>query len=171
MSGPIHGFRSSSNAISHEIWDTIPPDLQRILIEEGAKQELESLRLATVQGTAAVDRNIKEGMIHAEFTPQVQTLSRKVGIQCVIPGWLARIGYNSTGPSCDTPVASTPAETATNANNRATPDSRGATATPTADERHKIPTRAARAVKLFNGAVGPILGLRIEANGTVKDLR
>lgn len=49
MNGPLYSFNSTINAINRDVWDSIPWDLQQILIEEGAKQELEALRLAAIQ--------------------------------------------------------------------------------------------------------------------------
>lgn len=39
----------TNNVISSRVWDKLNPGLQQILIEEGAKPELEALRLASIQ--------------------------------------------------------------------------------------------------------------------------
>ena len=46
MTGPVVGFGYTNNVINKDVWDNIPTDLQQIIIEEGAKAELEGLRLA-----------------------------------------------------------------------------------------------------------------------------
>ena len=105
MNGPLYGFNSTISAINREVWNSIPADLQQILIEEGAKHELESLRLAAVQGVTGEERNIDAGLEWIEFSPEIQAKSRQAAVECVIPGWLARMGYSSAR-SCQGAVSS-----------------------------------------------------------------
>ena len=155
MNGPLYSFQSSINAVNRGVWDSIPGDLQQILIEEGARHELEALRLASVQGSAAVDHNTDAGLRLVEFSPEIQAKSLQVARENVIPGWLYRIGYSSV--------------------DRRPPGAQAAAfrggPTPTAQERQTLTVRAARAVDIFNRMVGPVVGLRIEADGTVSELR
>ena len=44
MNGPLYSLDSTIVAVSNHVWHGIPTDLQLILIEEGARHELESLR-------------------------------------------------------------------------------------------------------------------------------
>ena len=164
MNGPLYGFDSSINAVNREVWNSIPSDLQQILIEEGAKQELEALRLASVQGNFFVERI--SSYIPVEFSPEVRAKSRQVARECVIPGWLKRIGYASTG-GCTGPTGSA----ASPATPQATPSWQSPVPTPTAAERQVLSARGARAVDIFNRTAGPIVGLRINADGTVTELR
>ena len=47
--GPLYDFSFQSNVINREVWNSIPADLQQIILEEAAKSELEALRLAAAQ--------------------------------------------------------------------------------------------------------------------------
>ena len=94
MSGPLTNLISTSNVMNAEVWHLLPADLQRIFIEEGAKAELEQLRLASIQNVTGVQRNIDAGMELAEFSPGLAEYSRNVAVmEHVIPGWLRRLGY------------------------------------------------------------------------------
>ena len=93
MYGPLHGFGSSINVISDEVWNSIPEDLQHILIEEGAKHELEGLRLAAIQNYAGLQRNIDTGVEFVEFNPEFRILSYEGALEGVIPYWLGRYNY------------------------------------------------------------------------------
>ena len=165
MNGPLYDFDSTINVISRQFWDGIPSDLQQVLIEEGAKHELESLRLASVQGTTAMERLIGTGIQLVGFSPEIQAQSRQVALECVIPGWLDRIGYAPT-ERCEATASSTSRSTGP----AATPVFRPTPAPITSGQEAPF-ARAIRAVDIFNRNVGPILGLRIEADGTVTELR
>ena len=94
MSGPLTNLISTSNVMNADVWNLLPGDLQRIFIEEGAKAELEQLRLASIQNVTGVQRNIDAGMELAEFSPELAEYSRNVAVmEHVIPGWLGRLGY------------------------------------------------------------------------------
>ena len=94
MSGPIIGFGYTNNVINKDIWNEIPDDLQQIMIEEGAKAELEALRLAPFQNVAAVAINQQLGMQPVPFTPEIhQHIQAVVLPQHIIPGWLRRLGF------------------------------------------------------------------------------
>ena len=49
MNGPLVSWPGTSNVVNSDVWKSIPRDLQQIFIEEGARAELEQLRLAAVQ--------------------------------------------------------------------------------------------------------------------------
>ena len=122
INGPLYSFNSTINAIDVNIWDDIPWDIQQILLEEGAKQELEALRLAAIQNITGLQRNIDAGLTFVEFSPEIQALSNQAGAESVLPKWLRRLGYTGQGQEV---------------------------------------------VALFNKKIGPIVGLRIEGDGTV----
>jgi len=48
INGPLISFPSTNNVINGKVWEKIPPDLQQIFIEEGARSELEALRVASI---------------------------------------------------------------------------------------------------------------------------
>ena len=94
MSGPIIGFGYTNNVINKDIWNDIPEDLQQIIVEEGAKAELEGLRLAPFQNVAAVAINQQLGVQPIPFSPEIyQHIQAVVLPQHIIPGWLRRLGY------------------------------------------------------------------------------
>ena len=93
INGTLHSFLSSPNAINRDVWDGIPRDIQQILIEEGAKQELEALRLAAIQNLTGLQHNIDAGMEFVEFSPEIRRHSFQVVRESVIPNWLRRLGY------------------------------------------------------------------------------
>jgi len=122
INGPLYSFNSTINAINMDVWDSIPWDLQKILIEEGAKQEIEALRLAAIQNTTGLQRNIDAGLDFVEFSPQIRQQSFLAAHESVLPNWIQRLGY---------------------------------------------PSRGWDTVEVFNNKIGPIVGLRIEPNGSV----
>ena len=97
MYGPLYSFNASFNAINGEVWSGIPEDLQHILVEEAAKQELEALRLAAVQNTTGVQRNVDAGMEFVEFSPELRRQSSRAAMASVVPGWLRRVEYPLRG--------------------------------------------------------------------------
>ncbi len=94
MSGPIIGFGYTNNVINKDVWEGIPADLQQIMLEEGAKAELEGLRLAPFQNVAAVQINMQQGMNVIPFSDEIYGHIQTVVLpQHVIPGWLSRLGF------------------------------------------------------------------------------
>ena len=76
MNGPLHGIFASSNVISREQWDALPEDLRQILLEEGAKYELEALRLASIQNDVGVLKNLREGLELVNFRAGTAEIGR-----------------------------------------------------------------------------------------------
>ncbi len=97
MNGPLYSFDSTTNAINGDVWDSIPPDIQQILIEEGAKHELEALRLAAIQSIMGVQRNIEAGLEFVEFSPGIHQMSFRAARENVLPNWLRALGYPGYG--------------------------------------------------------------------------
>ena len=126
MNGPLYSFNSTINAINRDVWDSIPWDLQQILIEEGAKHELEALRLAAIQNLTGIQRNIDAGLELVEFGPELRKLSFQAAHENVVPNWLQRLGYPGEGQEV---------------------------------------------VYVFNNKIGPIVGLRINSDGSVTQTR
>ena len=123
--GPLPRLVISSNTISRATWDRIPADLQRIILEEAAKSELENLRLAPAASDAQIDRLADGGVRHIPFSSEFHQLSRNAAVNSVIPDWVNRVGNTSDPIIADT----------------------------------------------FNRKLGPIVGMRINSDGTVTDLR
>lgn len=98
LNGPLKSLLSTNNIVNADVWESIPEDLQQILIEEGAKSELEQLRLTSIQNVTGVQKNIDAGMELVEFTPELADYSLNVAVkEHVIPGWLRRLGYPEQG--------------------------------------------------------------------------
>ena len=98
MSGPVIGFGYTNNVINKDIWNKIPADLQQIIIEEGAKAELEGLRLAPFQNVVAVQINQTLGVQPVPFSEDiVRHIQTVVLPEHVIPGWMRRLGYPGKG--------------------------------------------------------------------------
>ncbi len=94
MAGPLVGFGYTNNVINKDVWNEIPEDLQQIMLEEGARAELEGLRLAPFQNVAAVAINQQLGMQVLPFSPEIQQyIQQTVVPDYVIPGWLNRLGF------------------------------------------------------------------------------
>ena len=98
MAGPLVGFGYTNNVINKDVWSEIPPDLQQIITEEGAKAELEGLRLAPFQNLIAVQINVQLGVQPAPFSEEIYRHIHTVVLpQHVIPGWIQRVGYPGKG--------------------------------------------------------------------------
>ena len=94
MAGPIIGFGYTTNVINGDLWDSIPADLQRIIIEEGAIAELEALRIAPYHNILSVQANQGLGIQAIPFSEDiVRYIAGVVLPQNVIPDWLDRLGY------------------------------------------------------------------------------
>ena len=98
INGPLTNFSSNGNVINADLWNSMPEDLQQILVEEGAKTELEAMRLAPVQDVEGVRRSIEAGLELVEFSSELKERGFDVAVmQHVIPGWLSRVGYPGAG--------------------------------------------------------------------------
>ena len=94
MAGPVIGFGYTNNVINKDVWRKIPPDLQQIITEEGAKAELEALRLAPFQNVVALQLNQQLGVQPVPFSEEIQEHIRTVVMRDhVVPGWVRRLGY------------------------------------------------------------------------------
>ena len=84
--------------MNKEVWEKLPPDLQAIVIEEGAKAEMEMLRLGAIQNEVGLLKNVeKGGMEYSEFSAELRAQSDKAVIDAVIPNWASRVGLDSPG--------------------------------------------------------------------------
>ena len=97
MNGRLFSFNSTTNVINGDVWADIPADIQQIMLEEGAKYELEALRLTAIHNVTGISRNIESGLELVEFGPAAQALSKRAAAESVLPNWLERLGYPGTG--------------------------------------------------------------------------
>ena len=98
IAGPVIGFGYTNNVINQDVWNRMPEDLQQIMIEEGAKMELEALRLAPFQNFVALEANKMVGLKPHPFSEDTrQHIDATVAPEYVLTGWLRRLGYPERG--------------------------------------------------------------------------
>ena len=98
MNGPLINWVPLPNLLNPDVWRQLPADLQKILIEEGARTELEQFRLAPAQILASVRENIDAGLEPTEFSSELEQHSFNIALmEHVIPAWLRRLGYPARG--------------------------------------------------------------------------
>ena len=94
MAGPVIGFGYTTNVINGDKWESIPADLQQIILEEGAKAELEALRIAPYHNILAVQANQAAGVQPIPFSEDIiRHIAGVVLPRNIIPDWLDRLGY------------------------------------------------------------------------------
>ncbi len=98
MAGPVIGFGYTNNVINQDVWNSMPEDLQQITIEEGAKMELEALRLAPFQNFVALEANKMAGLKPIPFSDDtLKHIDETVVPEHIMPGWVRRLGYPERG--------------------------------------------------------------------------
>ena len=96
INGPLISWPANDMVMNKEVWEKLPPDLQAIVIEEGAKAEMEMLRLGAIQNEVGLLKNVeKGGMEYSEFSAELRAQSDKAVIDAVIPNWASRVGLDS----------------------------------------------------------------------------
>ena len=120
MNGFLVSLFNDNVVMNAANFDKLPADIQAILIEEGAKHELEALRLAAIQNEVGVKKNELAGLEKVLFSEELQALSDQAVLNNVVPGWINRVG-DMSDPIFD----------------------------------------------IFNEKITPIVGIRIEEDGTV----
>ena len=91
--GPFISMPMGFETMNVDTWNRIPADLQAIIIEEGAKMELENLRLAAVWNETGVKVNVDAGMTFLEWSPEMkQYVYENVALGRVLPNWIVRVG-------------------------------------------------------------------------------
>ncbi len=122
MIGPLISWPFVNNVINADKWNSIPADLQNILIEEAAKSELEALRIGAIQNEMGLIKNEAEGLEFIPFSEAMQERSLNGAVmERVLPNWVKRVGSGT----------------------------------------HPVIT------DIFNPLLGPLVGLKIEADGSV----
>ena len=91
--GPFISMPMGFETMNVDTWNNIPADLQAIIIEEGAKMELENLRLAAVWNETGVKVNVDAGMTFLEWSDEMkQYVYENVALGRVLPNWIVRVG-------------------------------------------------------------------------------
>ena len=93
MVGPIVAIAVTWITMNKDLWESIPPDLQAIIKEEGARHQRTSREwVETVWAQEGIDENTAGGMEYVEFTPEVQEALYQAGRNNVLPKWVERTG-------------------------------------------------------------------------------
>ena len=91
--GPFISMPMGFETMNQNTWSQIPEDLQNIVIEEGAKMELENLRLAAVWNETGVKVNVDKGMTFMPWSDEMtQFVYEEVALGRVLPNWIVRVG-------------------------------------------------------------------------------
>ena len=92
MNGFLVSLFNDNVVMNSANFNKLPADIQAILIEEGAKHELEALRLAAIQNEVGVRKNELAGLTKVLFSEELQALSEQAVLNNVVPGWINRVG-------------------------------------------------------------------------------
>ena len=91
--GPFISMPMGFETMNRDTWGRIPEDLQNIVIEEGAKMELENLRLAAVWNETGVKVNVDKGMTFMPWSDEMKEfVYEEVALGRVLPNWIVRVG-------------------------------------------------------------------------------
>jgi TRAP-type C4-dicarboxylate transport system substrate-binding protein len=106
--------------MNSKVFSDLPDDIRQILVEEGARHELEAMRVTPAWNEVWTQRNIDAGLEFIPFTDEMKEIQANKAVPIhVLPNWIKRVG----GP--DTEI-----------------------------------------VRLFNEKIAPIVGLKINDDGT-----
>ena len=91
MVGPLSSQLLNTVIVNREVWEGLPRDIQAILEEEGARHELEAIRVTPAWNEVWIQRNIDAGLEYQEFSPELMDHMRNVvATQHVVPGFISR---------------------------------------------------------------------------------
>ena len=91
MVGPLSSQLLNTVIVNREVWDGLPEDIQQIMLEEGARHELEAIRVTPAWNEVWIQRNIDAGLEYQEFSPELMDHMRNVvATQHVVPGFVSR---------------------------------------------------------------------------------
>ena len=99
--GPIVSVGHSWFAVNADRWNAMPPDLQNIVLEEGARHAYLNRQLLFEHfAPNAIAQNVEQGMTEVPFTDEMKAAQRQSAIENVVPGWVERVG----GPTSEAAV-------------------------------------------------------------------
>jgi len=91
--GPLYNLSHSWLTVNRELWDTMPLDLQNIILEEGARHAyLNRYFLLAHFEPEAVQKNVSEGLKPAHLSYGIRDEMRLASAKNVIPRWVDRNG-------------------------------------------------------------------------------
>ncbi len=97
LTGPVPGtFAETFITFNGKQWDSLPPDLQAIILEEGVLHSERAKAAALQADIDAEGELIALGMEHSNFSPEMLDLLKEAARVAVIPKWAERAGgYDS----------------------------------------------------------------------------
>ena len=91
MVGPLSSQLLNTVIVNREVWEGLPSDIQQIVLEEGARHELEAIRVTPAWNEVWIQRNIDAGLEYQEFSDALMDHMRNVvATDHVVPGFIAR---------------------------------------------------------------------------------
>ena len=97
MAGPLPLFTVENATFNPDVWAELPEDFQAILMEEGAKYELEFFRVTPVLSGLGIPKLLDEGITYNPFNEEIRTfLFEEVALKYVVPQWVKRVGGTDT---------------------------------------------------------------------------
>ncbi len=91
--GPIVAIGVTWITMNKDVWDSIPPDLQAIIKEEGERHQRTSREwVETVWTDEGIRENTEGGMEYIEFNQEVRDALFQAGRNNVLPKWVERTG-------------------------------------------------------------------------------
>ena len=91
MVGPLSSQLLNTVIVNADVWNGLPEDIQKILEEEGARHELEAIRVTPAWNEVWIQRNIDAGLVYQEFSPALMDHMRNVvATEHVVPGFISR---------------------------------------------------------------------------------
>lgn len=78
--------------INKDLWNTIPPESQKVIQEEADKMEQKNFELIDSWDKEGLRKNIEKGMIEKPLTPEIVQAIKEVVRTQVIPKWVERTG-------------------------------------------------------------------------------
>ena len=93
INGPVISWDNSAMVMNKDQWSKLPEDLQNILLEEAAINELEELRTATIQHEMGLLKNTNAGLEYRAFSPDLQDYAfENAVLGALMPSWVERVG-------------------------------------------------------------------------------
>ena len=93
MVGPIVAIGVTWITMNKDVWDSIPPDLQAIIKEEGDRHQRTSRDwVETIWAQEGIDENTEGGMEYIEFSQDIKDALFQAGRNNVLPRWVERTG-------------------------------------------------------------------------------
>ena len=97
MAGPLPLFTVENATFNAAVWNDLPEDFQAMLMEEGAKYELEFFRVSPILSALGIPKLLDEGMIYTPFNDEIREfMFEEVALNYVIPQWVKRVGGYDT---------------------------------------------------------------------------